>query len=118
MKKEKKTEKLRDALGRLPQDLIKESAEYDPAAVRSARTRVAAIIAAAAIIIMMIPLGIFLSRVNRGPEPLGLGEDSTAIFIQNDTTRNSPEDSSDPTPDITTQPSTGTEPGTTPDVTG
>ncbi|MBO7376350.1 MAG: Ig-like domain-containing protein, partial [Clostridia bacterium] len=46
------------------------------------------------------------------------GEDSTAIFIQNDTTRNSPEDSSDPTPDITTQPSTGTEPGTTPDVTG
>lgn len=117
MKKEKKTEKLRDALGRLPQDLIKESAEYDPAAVRSTRTRVAAIIAAAAIIIMIIPLGIVLSRVNRGPEPAGPAEDSTALFIQDDTTRNSSEVSSDPTPDITTQPSTGTEPGTIPDIT-
>ena len=112
----KKTDRISDALGRLPLDLIKESAEYNAAAVRSRRLRVSVIAAAALLVAVAIPFGILLSRGGSGTDPVGTGEISTANFLSGDTTapgtsETLPETSETLPPDVTTDvPDTGTEP--------
>ena len=112
----KKTDRISDALGRLPLDLIKESAEYDAAAVRARRLRVFVIAAAALLVALAVPFGILLSRGGSGTDPIGTGEVSTANFLSGDTTapgtsETLPGTSETLPPDVTTDVSdTGTEP--------
>ena len=112
----KKTDRISDALGRLPLDLIKESAEYDAAAVRARRLRVSVIVAAALLVAVAVPFGILLSRGGSGTDPVGTGEISTANFLSGDTTdpgtsETLPGTSDTLPPDVTTDvPDTGTEP--------
>ncbi len=70
MKKEDKSERLSDALGDLPQDMIRESGSYTPALTRRARRiRALSVILAAVILLSAIPLGLFLFRKPEFPIP-------------------------------------------------
>ncbi|MBR6410282.1 MAG: Ig-like domain-containing protein [Clostridia bacterium] len=70
MKNEDKSERLSDALGDLPQDMIRESGSYTPALTRRAnRIRALSVILAAVILLSAIPLGLFLFRKPEFPIP-------------------------------------------------
>lgn len=82
MKNDKKIEKINDALGRLPLDLIEESAGYNPAAVRAGRIRTALIAIAAVFLIAAIPLAVFFSRGGGGVTPADSSEESATDVLE------------------------------------